>query len=164
MPPVKRQFRGFTLLELVLVMVLITITLAIAAPQLRGFSRGARNHDTAMQLMALCRWSRTQAISEARVYRLNIEAPQRYYLTVQDQDQFTPAPTDMGEVFNAPPETQILVTRTDGGVPDHIDFYPDGRADQAIISVMQNDHSQRQVVCDSPTQEYRLLSNSEALR
>jgi Tfp pilus assembly protein FimT len=149
---------------LVLVMVLITVTLGIAAPKLTGFSRGSRNKDTAMQVMSLCRYARTAAISDARVYRLNIEGGSRYYLTVQDQDLFSPVTGDMGEQFQTIGDAQITLTRTDGGVPDHIDFYPDGRCDLGIIHLRQSDGTELQVVNDSPTQQYRLLRSDETLR
>ncbi len=59
----RKQFRrGFTLLELVLVLLLLCICVATAAPSLRGFWHGSRIKDAGDQIMAITRWSRTQAI------------------------------------------------------------------------------------------------------
>ena len=66
---------GLTLLELVLVMVIICTILAMAAPSLRGFFTSRETSDAAAQIVALTHLARSQAITEGRVYRLNLDVP-----------------------------------------------------------------------------------------
>ena len=80
---------AFTLLELILVMVIVCVMMAMAATSLRGFWAGRRTDDAASQLLAVTHWARSQAATDGRLYRLNIEPRAgTYWLTVQQQEQF----------------------------------------------------------------------------
>jgi len=119
---------GFTLLELVLVMVVICTVLAMAAPSLRGFFASRQTQDTAAYLVALTELARSQAISEGRVYRLNLDPVEgTYWLTVQGGGDFERLETEFGRTFRLPDGVRMELS-TDSG---HITFQPTGRVDAA---------------------------------
>jgi len=154
--------RGFTLFELIMVMVIVCIVLGMAAPSLRNFWASRRSDDVAAQLLALTQWARTQAISNGRIYRLNIE-PQEgvYYLTVQDGDQFIPLDEEMGRVFGIPEEMRLNMVRSYEAAAPFVEFFPSGRMDPAIISISDPYGAEIRIVCDSPTESFHIVSNVE---
>jgi type II secretion system protein H len=73
---------GFTLMELVLVMLIIALMSAVAAPALIRFAAGREVDNYGRSLVAAARYAREASISEARVYRLNLdEKSGRFWLT-----------------------------------------------------------------------------------
>ena len=57
---------AFTLLELVLVLVVLSTALAVAAPSMRGWSKGSTLRDAGDQFLAVARWARSQAVAGAK--------------------------------------------------------------------------------------------------
>jgi prepilin-type N-terminal cleavage/methylation domain-containing protein len=162
-PP--RHPRAFTLLELVLVLVVISVALSIAAPALRGFSRGAKMHDAATQFTAMCHWARTQAISTSRVYRLVVQpANAQYRVMVQDGDTFVSPSSAFGQVFVMPEGYRLTLTKADGSVGDYVDFYPNGRTDPARIQIISDDGETSIVECPTPAETFRILPPAEVPR
>ena len=161
----NRARRAFTLLELVLVLVVITVALSIAAPALRGFSRGAKMSDAATQFTAMCHWSRTQAISTSRVHRLVVEpATARYRVLVQDADTFVSPSNDFGQVFVMPEGYRLAMVKIDGSVGDYVDFYPNGRTDPARVTITAEDGETSIVECPTPAETFRIVPPGEVLR
>src|SRR5437763_12537532 len=106
----RREHSGFTLIELVLVLLIIGTCLAMASPSLRGWSRGSKVRDAGDQFLSIARYGRTAATADARVYRLQIDAPGgTYQLLVQDGEQFTHCGTDFSRVFTLPQGAVIEV-------------------------------------------------------
>lgn len=160
---------GFTLLELVLVMVLLTAALAAVAPSLRGFLTASRSRDAATQILALTRWARAQAVAEARVYRLNVDAASgSYWLTVEDGAGFAATGDDFGREFSLPPGAQVQVAAGSGSAPVQgawIGFYPDGHSDTATLILTDAAGDVTQIACPSPTEPFRIVAvGSEAVR
>lgn len=157
--------RAFTLFELVLVMVVITAALAIAAPALRGFAHGARMRDASTQFLAMCHWARTQAVSTARIHRLQVDlnAPQ-YRVMVQRGDQFVSPANDFGQVFVMPEGYRVTVTRADGVPGNYIDFYPTGRTDPARVQILADDGEATLIECPTPAETYRVVASGEVAR
>jgi len=172
-----RESAGFTILELVLVMVLITVTLAIAAPSLRGFWAGARVKNEANQICALAMWARTQAITQGATYRLNIDANGKSYSVSmvdsqqqqsqnssqgampgagQQQQQATPISSEFGQTFQVADNMNVSLVRDDGGAGDHVDFFPNGRAETGTIHVSSGSDDV-QIACLSPTERYAIV-------
>src|SRR5215475_2100789 len=69
----RTRYSGFTLLELVLVMLIACTALAIAAPKMSGWSNAGKLRNLADQFITLTRYARTNAISEATIYRIQID-------------------------------------------------------------------------------------------
>src|SRR3954464_4283125 len=85
-----RCHRAFTLIELILVLLIIGTVLAMASPSLRGWSRGSKIRDAGEQFLSVARYGRAQAVADARMYRLQVDAKSgTYQLLVQDGEQFT---------------------------------------------------------------------------
>ena len=93
-----RSARGFTLLELVMVMMLMCVVAALSVPSFKGFGKGRRVGACAAQLVTVTQYARTQAVTAAETYRLNVDAATgTYWLTVERDGAFV-APTVLVDV------------------------------------------------------------------
>jgi len=98
-----RSHHGFTLLELVLVMVVLVVALGITAPSLRGWSRAQVLRDAADQFVSVTHRARSQAVSEMRIYRVEMDASAgRYQLTMQEEQAFVSIPATWGRTIQLP--------------------------------------------------------------
>jgi type II secretion system protein H len=162
----NRVRRGFTLLELIIVMVLLAIVLAIAAPSLRGFAAGRRTSDAASQILAMMNLARIQAISEGRRYKLDIDEQERcYQLTKQEGGAFVELGNDHGQIFYLPEGVTFEIRTPEEGITTErttIQFYPDGRNDEASIVVTGRTGDVFFVVCRSATEQFEILTEREA--
>jgi type II secretion system protein H len=143
------QFRGFTLMELLLVMVVIAIAAGIAAPAMRGFTRGRRLPNTAQEIVTMTRWCRVQAISDSTIYRLNLDPTESKIWVTKDDGtgrNFQPVVTDFvpGEYYL--PEGITLTTDIPEASDDSgnntgifVTFEPGGRSDTGTISLHSDD-------------------------
>jgi prepilin-type N-terminal cleavage/methylation domain-containing protein len=138
--------RGFTLIELVLVMLVITIAIGVVAPELRGWNRGARMHDTVDQIITLARLARTQAISTAQVHRLTVDSSGRCYVSKQDGEQFVELGEGRDATFTAPEGVKLQMTDLQGGPRDFVEFYPNGRMQTARIRVSMEEGGYETVI------------------
>jgi len=156
--------RGFTLLELVLVMVVVCIALATTAPALRDFWRGSQGRDQALQILALAQWARSYAVTEARVFGLRFDLSSgTYRLEASDGLGSTPLLSEFGRVFVLPDGCMAEVTVTPGAEPNCVRFYPDGTTDGVRISLRGPGSDEIEIAVRSPTEEFVLLSDEEAL-
>src|SRR5438067_6050559 len=106
---------GFTLIELITVMVIICIVLAMAAPSLQGWSRGSKLRDAGDQFLAVARYAQAQSVSEARIYRLQVDAKAgRYWLLAQDGPDLVELGTDFGHPFSIPEDFRLEMTDLNG--------------------------------------------------
>ena len=157
---------GFTLVELLLVMVIIAVMVAIVAPSLSGFAIGRKTNFAAVQLVAMAKYARSQAINEGRTYRLNIDASTApaVWLTIDQSGQYV-APTNSWG--NRVQLADGLTLRTDltpqppNGT--YIDFHPDGRTGDNPAHVWISDTQGRviELACLSPTELFRILQPDE---
>jgi Tfp pilus assembly protein FimT len=142
-------------MELVLVLVILTIAMAIAAPSLRNFWKGNRVKDAGEQLAYITRLARTQAISDGAVYRLGVDPNGTgYALYVQQADGFVLIPSNN---FLLPEETRLEVTKADGSIADHIDFFPNGRTEPASIRLSAAGYNDIVLLCPSPTETFSVV-------
>ena len=149
---------GFTLIELVLVMLVITIVIAMVAPTFHATSRGRRAGDTATQVVALANYARSQAITQGKTYRLNLDTDSGVYeLSSRDYDTFE---TLNNWSFVVPAGVQItsdIQSQQDG---TYIEFRPTGRTDPATIRVSDDDGMVIQVVCESATELFHIADSN----
>jgi prepilin-type N-terminal cleavage/methylation domain-containing protein len=171
---------GFTLVELLLVMAILTIVVAIAAPKLAGFAIGRKTNYAAIQVVALAKYARTQAINDGRSYRLNFDTsanPPAIWLTVQQVGQQYESPNSSWG--NRVELAEGLTLRTDlTGQPSngtngpgaangtYIEFHPDGRTGDGPVHVWITDRQDRviEMACLSPTELFRVLDSNEMTR
>jgi len=159
-PRTFKSRRGFTLLELVLVLLLMCICVAIAAPSLRGFWHGSRIKDAGDQIMAVTRWSRTQAISDGTIYRLNMDpSGNSYWLTMQSAEGFIRVPNEFGREYGLPDDARIDLMKLDGSAADHVDFFPNGRTEPSSIKISASGQNDIVLTCPTPTETFMLMNN-----
>jgi len=158
----RRAGSGFTLLELIVVLGLVGVLLALAA--LKGFFASRRTADAAAQMLALTQFAGSRAAAQGTVYRLNIDAQtSTYWLTVQQEGMFVDLGCEFGRPFQLPEGTTVRVVSLDGGVPlPYIDFYPDGRTQEATIELTGRRGEIFLVTCESATEAFHVVSPQEA--
>jgi len=155
-----RRQPGFTLLELIIVLILISLVLALAAPSLRRFIRSRETSETASHLLALTHLARSQAAAQARVWRLNVDPEQAaYWLTAQQAGTFVQPQTEYGRYFRFPDGVAVTVD-----VPEtednalYVQFYPDGRSDEATIELEDLEGRVLQVTSPSVTERFQIVT------
>lgn len=150
-----RRHRAFTLLELILVMVIVCTALAMAAPNLRNWNRGQQQRDAADQIVALTRYARTQAVADANTYRLNVDTQTgRYWLTMQDGQQFINLGAEMGREFQVPDGSRLELMSADGPPTTTVDFYPTGRTQLARLRLTSNTGEVTEIACTAPAEGF----------
>jgi type II secretory pathway pseudopilin PulG len=104
-------------------MLIIAIAAAVVVPSIAGFALSRTTSNTVQQVVNFALYARTQAISDAKVYRLNFDTQTRQiWLTVNNDGQFQPVGNDFGSRFTLPqgmkmtvqiapqPNTQLIMT------------------------------------------------------
>ena len=157
---------GFTLIELVFVMMVICTVLAIGAPSLRRFASAHGTADSAREMVALAEYARTQAISEGRPYRLNVDATAgAFWLTAQTQGAYIAPATEFGRVFALPEgETARWESPSAAATRGYTTFYPDGRAEAVTILLTGRNDDTAKVVCLAPAEAYRVITQDDEER
>ena len=182
----RSNFAGFTLIELILVLLILTIVVGIAAPSLRGFGVGRRSNEVATQIISLSNWSRTQAISQGKTYRLNFDVPNRtFFVQVQDVATFQAAANEYGNTIGLPDGMSLRLERD--ALPasnnqnqgrstsnrnqnqqqsdvTYVEFRPDGRCDPARIFLIDKQGGQIEIACPSATELFHILKPGEVDR
>jgi len=163
-PSDETRANGFTLLELIVVLVLVSTVLAMAAPSLRGFVGGRQTANAAAQVLSLTKLARSQAVVQGRVYRLNIDTETKtYWLTMQRAGSFVPLGFEHGRRFQFPDGVSVKLELPLGNnSASYIQFYPDGRNDEARIELTGQQGEVFEVTCPSATERFRVVSPSEA--
>lgn len=129
---------GFTLLELVLVLLVAALMLAMAVPALRPFVAGREAEQAAGELVAMARLARSLAISEAREYRMHVDAE-------YGELWLSHAEMEAGERLEMPrarpvvlPEDVWLTWLADAQTAGrgYVRFMPDGRCDPSTFELL----------------------------
>jgi prepilin-type N-terminal cleavage/methylation domain-containing protein len=163
----KRSFSdgdGFTLLELILVMVIISTVLAMAAPSLRGFFSSRKIHDAGSNILSLIRFARSQAISEGREYRLNLDNDNRcYWLTMNKEGAFSDLNNEFGRRFLLPDDTSVELKKEDDktGIEKYLAFFPHGMAEVSTITLTDRRGDVIEILSASPAETYRIVVPEE---
>ena len=164
MPQMKQRsaHSGFTLLELVLVMMIVMAALALAAPSMGGWGRTTKLRDAGDQFLAVTRWARSQAIADARIYRLNIDSyAGRYWLTMQEGETFVELGKNFGQAFALPEGYRIAIVADTIGAPTSgqtIDFHGNGRVQPARVQIANDVGGVIEIAAIAATDEFALVT------
>jgi prepilin-type N-terminal cleavage/methylation domain-containing protein len=169
MSRLRRQPRGFTLIELILVMTIIVIAAAMVAPSMMAFANGRNNNNTATLIVSLASYARTQSISEGRTYRMNVDSGKGVIqLTAGSAGVFTQLTNDYGDEFPLASGITMrtdIVARTDGTNGNnggtYVEFNSNGRCEPARIWLTDKYGRTIEVACDSPTESFRIVPAAE---
>lgn len=102
-PSPLHAVRGFTLIELVLVLLILSIAMGVVAPSLNNFLNGRKSTNATNQIVALARHARSQALSEGKVYRLNVDTTSnQFWIDAQDGANFSDVLTEHGQRYKLP--------------------------------------------------------------
>lgn len=176
------------MIELTLVLLVIGIVAAMALPSLVGFASGRQTSDAAQGLLSLTRWAQSQAITQARPCRLNFDPRAgTYWLTVQEQGEYVPLKTGLGQTFRLPEGASMDLqfdqdpdqtsrgrgpsaglgglfssfARKSSSQRNYIEFHPSGRCDVATIQVHGKKGEIYVISCASATEPFVMNSSSE---
>lgn len=178
--------RGFTLLELLMVMLLVAMVLAAAVPSLRLFAGARPVLNTAARLVAMTDYARSQAVSEGREYRLNVDFEKgSFRFTARNTGGFENLGKEFGREFLLPEgvemkllyssaaleETEVPGLRlpgqtglTDGSETEDnvtVTFFPDGRTEPAGFQFSDRRGNVVKVVCPAPSERFRVDETGE---
>jgi type II secretion system protein H len=158
----RSKFRAFTLIELLMVMMIITIMVAVVAPKLSGFAMGRKASDEARTLVSLARYAQTEAISEGRVYRLNVDpAGRQFWLTAEQDGQFQPPQNEYGEKYDLPDGVSMDTDITPKQDGQYVQFQPSGRSESAKVNFTDRLNHSVTVLCASPTELFHIAQPGE---
>lgn len=161
----RRTSSGFTLIELLLVLSILTLVVAAVAPSFRSFSSGRGHKYAATQLMTLARYARTQAVSEAKCYRLNYDVTTQSFSLTADNGAgvFEPVMADAGRTLAVESKVQVSVQFPQQEEGVYIHFFPSGLTEEAKVSFTSASGESITVVCDTPTDTFRIAAAGEVL-
>jgi type II secretion system protein H len=149
----RRRQSGFTLIELILVLVIMCTVMALAAPTLRGWSKGSRLRNSADEFIAATRWARSKAASDGSNYAIAIDKQSNTYkVQVQTGQTYTDADGMFAAAVTLPEGSKIEST------DDTITFYPTGRVDPATVRITGPDGDSITVQCASPAEDFAIAN------
>ncbi len=147
---------AFTLIELILVLVIMATVMALAAPTLRGWSKGSRLRNSADEFIAATRWARSRAASDGSNYVIAIDKQNNTYkVQVQNGQTYSDADGQFAAAVTLPEGSKIDSTS------DSITFYPTGRVQPATVKITADDGETIAVQCASPAEEFAVASTDQ---
>ena len=161
-----------------MVMMLMCVVAALSVPSFKGFGKGRRVGACAAQLVTVTQYARTQAVTAAETYRLNVDAATgTYWLTVERDGAFVAPGQEMGRVFAVPDGVEIawdgplpsLADMRGGARHPYVDFLPTGRVSSAVSLLLTDrnggaaDGTVTEVACLSPAEPFRVMTNDGGL-
>jgi Tfp pilus assembly protein FimT len=152
--------------ELILVMAIIAIALMMAAPSLAGFARGRGAEDSAVRLVALSHWARSQAISDGAIYRLNLDLGNAQWWLTKDGGggSFVNVDSTFGQVYKAPDGIKMDSNAPEIDKAKMIEFDPSGRSDTAYVRFTDARGNVADVECENPSDVYHIVAQNQGGR
>ena len=146
-------------MELIIVLVLVATVLGIVAPSLRGFARGRTDADAARSVLAMTHLARSIAATSGTPVRVNVDSEAGLcWVTVQQAGAFVELTTDIGRRIELPKGTTVEIELPAGKEPrNYVNFLPDGRTEQAVISLTNRNGEAWHVSCLSATDRFRIV-------
>lgn len=134
----SRNSQALTFIELLVVIVIIGVLTVFAVPRFRGTFDSLALESFAKDVYYLAQYLRDAAITEHRIYALNINkekgAFQAVYQESTENPEWKPASGRFGKTYYAPERVIISLDPADR---NSLNFYPDGTADSLTL-VLQN--------------------------
>jgi hypothetical protein len=119
-------------------------------------------------LLSLTKWARSEAISQGRPCRLNIDPREgTFWLTVQDAGRYVNLETEMGRAFEVPEGSTIELKNPMPGAAAtaqqaaFVQFYPSGRSDVATIEITGRDGEVYRLTCPAACEPFQLILPTE---
>jgi prepilin-type N-terminal cleavage/methylation domain-containing protein len=165
--PWAKGRRAFTLLELIVVMALIGTLMALAAPTMRGFLASRQTADGALSMLALTQWCRSEAISQGRRTRLNLDSEGRTaFVTVDKAGNFVAPEAEAGRQVPLPDGAHAAIrVGPSGGAPStFVQFYPNGRSDATTIEITGKQGDLYLLTSAAPTEAYHVVTPAEGAK
>ncbi len=143
---------------MILVLVVLAIAMAITVPSLRGWSARGKLRNTAQEFLAATQFARTQAASNASLFRIEVDASTSgYRVTTLDTDGSTWLPA-AGEFGSATTPSHLIRLQLDGGAGGNmIDFYPNGRVTPATVRFTDTLGDYIDVISEVPAEPFRMV-------
>jgi general secretion pathway protein H len=127
--PLRREVRGFTLLELLLVLLLLGLAYGLAAPALSNRPLGLEMQTATRQIAAGLRKARSTAIAQQRESVLMINLDTRTFTVTGDPRVYALPKTLDYQLYTA--DSEVVFERTAS-----IRFYPDGSSTGGRVSTL----------------------------
>lgn len=147
-------------------MVILTVMVAIVVPSMSAFAIGRKTNYAAIQIVALAKYARTEAVNEGRTYRLTFETstPPTLTLMADNSGEFVEPSSSLGKQLKLAAGITLktdLTPQQTGGT--YIDFHPDGRTGDGPVHVWVSDKQGRviEMACLSPTELFHVLPKDE---
>ncbi len=155
----RATYSGFTLIELVLVLLLLSVIVAMAAPNMRGWSEGAKLRNTADDFMNAAYWAQNEAIITAGVQVLTIDTSSQTFSVKPE------APTGIEHhgPFSTPvtlPTDFTIAVISGGDGAGAIRFYPDGRVTPGVVQITSPHQETIDIASTSPAMQFKLVNKN----
>ena len=153
---------------MIAVMVILAVILAMAAPDLRTFSRGQQASHAARHLLAMAQHCRLHAVSEGREYRLHVDPESAsYWISSYSNGGFVSVADSAGRRYDLPKTVSVAwYENPDSDTTDqssHLRFMPNGLNQTTTIQVTGQGGETWFVTCASPTEPFRIVKSEEDL-
>lgn len=147
-------------------MVILTVMVAIVVPSMSAFAVGRKTNYAAIQIVALAKYARTEAVNEGRTYRLTFDTstPPTLTLMADNSGEFVEPSSSLGKKLKLADGISLrtdLTPQQPGGT--YIDFHPDGRTGDGPVHVWVSDKQGRiiELACLSPTELFHVVPKDE---
>jgi len=138
--------KAYTFIELLFVVLIIGILIGVSVPQLKRAAQGFALDDAVKNLYYFSRYLRETAVSEGKVYCLNIDTTNGlFWGTFLDtetepdkENRFISLPGRFEKKLKIPSGSQVVTEPPD---KTRVFFYPDGRIENIKI-IISNDYVQ----------------------
>lgn len=138
---------------------IIAVIMAIAAPSLRGFTRGARLRDVAADFVATTQLARLNAATTASTHRITLGDEYGWALTSMQGDQFVNV-----DIMDARPDQplpegyRVQIMDLNNAPLEAIEFYPTARVTPARVRITNPEGNSIDIEAVAPTDAFHITT------